>query len=102
MSELMITLDASEEAFLHLFDKLPMLGRWSVVARLKSGLLKVMLSLDEDDLACAGSQAEEGGFLGAEDYINDELRTALMEIEGAMGESPPPSLPFAMNLSAQH
>ena len=81
MSKLRITFDASEKEFLHLFDKVPALGTWSVVSRLGSNLLRVMLSLDEDEFAYAGSKAEEGEYLGLEDYINDELITVLMELD---------------------
>jgi len=101
MSKLTITLTASEKAFLHLFDKVPTLGKWSVLTRVEPNFLKVMLSLDEDDFACARSQAEEGGYLGLEDYINDELLTALMEIEDEIGEGPPPPAPLAASLPAE-
>jgi len=83
MSKLIITLDASETEFLHLFDKLPVLGTWSVVKRLETNLLRVMLALDDDQFSDARSMAERGEYLGLEDYINDEVLTVLTECEDA-------------------
>lgn len=98
MSILTITMDVSEKEFALLQELVPDLGTWSVRTHLELDMLKVTLSLNEEDYACATLMAEEGGYFGPGDYINGQLFRAEIEIEDILGTGPPPLFPITILL----